>query len=415
VKAEVITRFHFCFKNYIWGQGLLVFSLPPKFKRPKENKTKHMKNTKTNPSDFISDQNYENPTEYFVKLPNRFKDEPWFNDPIKRYIFTELILAAKWKDEYYTFKNHRCIIRAGECIINQRELTRKIQKFANISDRTVNRFISFLSEIEEIDARKTNAFTLISITYLIEFFQNDARVSHECRTRNVKYEYLYEVIDGLDKVDKKDKINPFTEQINCSVIGTEINFKNENKTMSKVKALWEDNSVKEAEHDIVVKEKEVVKEKKPNIPHLILTVFKEQYLLVRKREYLDSGVDYRGCKSLFLHLYKKDNVAVKEDNLDDIRNYFREYFSKVLSIKDKYVYVNASPQWIYSKLNYIKTTLEDKSIVNVKLNNRLPKVDPDTNREFSISLLDQFEKNKGNHIPVDHYDIQGNYNISLNK
>ncbi|TAL70133.1 MAG: hypothetical protein EPN82_05840 [Bacteroidetes bacterium] len=332
-----------------------------------------------NLSDFRSEKfiRWAEQTTSHYEVPNRYWSKDWYRlKPTYKAIFDFLISQAKYKP---TEK-----LGIGQCSIGTIELS----VLFDIPRSTLIDILHFLEKEGEITLEPTNKYTIVTINYLtenIDVSSNDllspssktqkpviktrknrhqktvvsvsGSLTYESEAENLRHQNtenpsskheisdtpIYDIIDETDELVK----NEFLSDNN--ILYKKGKHDMSSKTKTKVAPLFEEQI------DISNISVQIPKEKKPNIPFIILNIWCEEYQLNRRLKYpVQKGRDLKGCKYLLLEYQKESPNAT----LDDIRAYFRDFFKKVLSIEDnKYIYLKAAPMFIYSELSQINIIL----------------------------------------------------------
>ncbi|MCX6152752.1 MAG: hypothetical protein NT007_01190 [Candidatus Kapabacteria bacterium] len=129
---------------------------------------------KKQPQKTSADEQVEH-TEYFTKFLNRFFHTPWFDKPNYLAVFMHLLKNVNWHESSIIYDNRNLTIGIGECVISQLDISKTLK----ISIGSVNEILKYFERIGEIRKRSTNAFTIISITYLNEKLKVESAVKTE--------------------------------------------------------------------------------------------------------------------------------------------------------------------------------------------------------------------------------------------
>jgi hypothetical protein len=174
-------------------------------------------------------------------------------------------------------------------------------------------------------------------------------MSYENEVKELRHQNTKSPTSKHEKSDTPiyDIVNDINDLVKIEILPeNNKNSNEENNNMSsknkvKVNALFEEP---EDVSNISVKP---AKEKPPNIPFIMLNIWCEEYLLNRNLKFpVQKDKDLKGCKKL-LEDYRKESPNA---TLDDIKTYFRDFFKKVLAIKNNnYVYLKAAPMFIWSE------------------------------------------------------------------
>ncbi len=271
-----------------------------------------------------------------------------------------LLRNVNWKETTITFKNQRCIVGKGECVVNQRELASAI----GISAPTVNRILKYFENINEIETRKTNAFTFISITYLAESKEHETPVKHQRNTKNVKSIKLKDLLTPIDNKDKKDNINNnkinfvvqksnlLNQELNSPKKTKEINSKDDPAFNTK-----NNNSVQSNQtNELSGNGSKTDSVQKVNIVETLLDIWCEEYYLSRQFKYVvKKGKDIKGISDL-LKFLKTEHSDL---NLENTIEYFRNFCKEVLSIDESYYYHNCNPMFINNNINSVLSKIAE--------------------------------------------------------
>ncbi|MDT3740711.1 MAG: hypothetical protein RO257_14565 [Candidatus Kapabacteria bacterium] len=266
--------------------------------------------------------------EYFTKFLNRFFKEPWFDKPNYLLVFMHLLKNVNWHPSTIIYKNENFIVNTGECIISQTKLANELK----IPKSSVHEILKYFENVKEIRTRSTNAFTLVSITYLTEKNKTE-------RQQNANRTPTDASLDNIDK-EVENSLN-FIKENNSKERKTDM--KTKSKTNNKIigKAEKKLTSVKEINKPI-------------SFIDTLLEVWSEEYYLSRQIKYvLTKGKDRGGISNL-LNLFKSEHSDLDTAGMI---NYFRNFCKQVFAIEDPFIYENCNPAFINSQINKVRIIL----------------------------------------------------------
>jgi hypothetical protein len=316
-----------------------------------------------------------------------------------------LLKKVNWHESTIIFKNQRCIIAPGECVVNLKD----ISESTGINIITVHRIIKYFAGIQEIETLRTKNFLLISMTYLVNEYKSETLVKRWRNAGNVKFKKLKDVIRALDNIDNIDKDNINEKQVFVeketnfykqeeNIMDNQSNYlesKNEianlfedkqsvppetelkhdisvQKDMEQVHATevksvqkdmeqvhdMEDKSVQKAMEQVQATEvKSVRKTSKQNeFIDELLSIWMEEYQASRNIEYVViKGKDTAGIAKI-LQFLKTEQPDLDTQGMIE---YFRCFCKEVLAIKDPFIYKAINPAFIYSQINQIRSIIKE--------------------------------------------------------
>ncbi len=93
--------------------------------------------------------------EPWIKLYRKFKEWEWYNDPIVKAVFIELLLTANWKPT----KWKGIELDVGETVVGRKELAEAV----GVSEQNVRTALRKLENTKTIVKKSTNKYTVIKV------------------------------------------------------------------------------------------------------------------------------------------------------------------------------------------------------------------------------------------------------------
>ena len=117
----------------------------------------------------------------FIKLFRKFKKWRWYDDPIVKAVFLELLLSATYKNAEWQGEN----LSSGELITSYASLSKKL----GISIQQARTALKKLQSTKEITIKSTNKYTIITVNKWGEYqdyegVSNKQSTNHQQSTNN---------------------------------------------------------------------------------------------------------------------------------------------------------------------------------------------------------------------------------------
>ena len=93
--------------------------------------------------------------EPWIKLYRKFREWEWYNDPIVKAVFIELLLTANWKPTKWKGID----LDVGETVIGRKELADAI----GVSEQNVRTALRKLENTNTILKKSTNKYTVVKV------------------------------------------------------------------------------------------------------------------------------------------------------------------------------------------------------------------------------------------------------------
>lgn len=94
-------------------------------------------------------------SEGYIKLYRKMTGWGWYDDPITKVVFLDLLLHAAWDETEY----HGLRIMPGECVVGRKILAKRL----GITEQNVRTAIAHLESTGEVTKKVTNKFTVVTI------------------------------------------------------------------------------------------------------------------------------------------------------------------------------------------------------------------------------------------------------------